>query len=109
MAYCVDHRLRFTRSTSEQYCTGRPDRMHHRKLRKTKQQLALLGYCLVSLHFLCDILSGRPVQSKAIGEGCVRQYVLPKRSVLLFDFEVCRESLCKFRVALLKVQECRSN
>ena len=47
--------------------TGRPDRMRHRKWRETKQQpnswpdLALLGCCLVSLHLLCDILSGGPV------------------------------------------------
>ena len=50
-------------------CTGRPDRMSHRKLSETKHQqliwwpdLALLGCCLVYLHFLCDILSGFPVQ-----------------------------------------------
>ena len=47
--------------------TGPPVRMSHRKWRETKQQLswlpdlALLGCCLLSLHFLCDILSGRPV------------------------------------------------
>ena len=43
--------------------------MSHRKWRETKQQLkwwpdlALLGGCLVSLLFLCDILSGGPVQN----------------------------------------------
>ena len=49
------------------FSTGRPDdRMPHRKYRETKQHmiwrpdLALLGCCLVSLHFLCDIPSGRP-------------------------------------------------
>ena len=48
-------------------CTGRPDRMSHRKWRETKQQPSRarsghqLRCCLVSLHFLCDILSGRPV------------------------------------------------
>ena len=46
--------------------TGRPDR----KWRESKQRLtwwpdlALLGCCLVSLHFVFDILSGRPVQLK---------------------------------------------
>ena len=47
--------------------TGPPDRMSHRKWRSTKQQpsRARAGYqiscCLLSLHFLCDILSGGPV------------------------------------------------
>ena len=50
--------------------TGRPDRMSHRKWRESKQQPSRarsawsgnqLSCCLVSLHFLCDILSGRPV------------------------------------------------
>ena len=47
--------------------TGRPVRMLHRKWRETKQQLsllpdlALLGCCLHSLHFLHDILTGHPV------------------------------------------------
>ena len=44
-------------------CTGRPDRMSHRKWREGKQQPSRarsghqLSCCLVSLHFLCDILS----------------------------------------------------
>ena len=50
--------------------TGRPDRMSHRKWRESKQQLSwwpdltLLGCCLVSLYFLCKIMSmsGRPVE-----------------------------------------------
>ena len=47
--------------------TGPPDRMSHRKWRSTKQQpsRARAGYqiscCLLSLHVLCDILSGGPV------------------------------------------------
>ena len=47
-------------------CTGIIDRMSYRKWRETKQQLrwwpdlSLLGCCLVSLHFLCNILSSRP-------------------------------------------------
>ena len=48
--------------------TGRSDRMSHRKWRVTKKQLiwwpadlALLCCCLVSLQFLCDTLSVRPV------------------------------------------------
>ena len=46
---------------------GRLDRMSHRKWRETKQQPSRarsghqLSCCLVSLHFLCDILSGRHV------------------------------------------------
>ena len=49
--------------------TGPPDNMSHRKWRESKQQLiwfpalALLGCCLVSLHFLWNILSGGPVES----------------------------------------------
>ena len=41
--------------------------MSHRKCRETKQQpsrsrsVHQLSHCLVSLHFLCDILSGGPV------------------------------------------------
>ena len=47
--------------------TGRLDRMSHRKWWETKQQQsrARLGHqiscCLVSLHFLCEILSSHPV------------------------------------------------
>ena len=47
--------------------TGRLARMPHRKWRSTKQQPSRAGSghhiscCLVSLHFLCDILSSRPV------------------------------------------------
>ena len=43
------------------------DGMSHRNWRETKQQLSrarsghLISCCLVSLHFLCDILSSRPV------------------------------------------------
>ena len=50
------------------YINGWLDMMSHRKRRENKQQLiwrpnlALLGYCLVSLPFLCDILSSRPVE-----------------------------------------------
>ena len=49
--------------------TGWLERMSHRKWRETKQQLiwwpevALLECCLVSLHFLCDILSSHPVET----------------------------------------------
>ena len=49
--------------------TGPPDRMSHRKWRENKQQpsRARAGYqiscCLLSLHFLCDILSGGPVSA----------------------------------------------
>ena len=47
--------------------TGRPVMMLHRKWRESKWQPSRarsghqLSCCLVSLHFLCDILSGRPV------------------------------------------------
>ena len=47
--------------------TGRPDRMSHRKWGETKQQPSKarsghqISCSLVSLHFLCDILSGPPV------------------------------------------------
>ena len=49
------------------YITGRPDRMSHREWRETKQLPIRawsghqIRYCLVSLHFLCDILSGRSI------------------------------------------------
>ena len=49
--------------------TGPPDRMSQRKWRSTKQHpsRARAGYqiscCLLSLHFLCDILSGGPVET----------------------------------------------
>ena len=47
--------------------TGRPVMMLHRKWRESKQQPSRarsghqISCCLVSLHFLCDILSSRPV------------------------------------------------
>ena len=46
--------------------TGQPDRMSHRKWREIKQQPSRarqgqeISCCIVALHFLCDILSGRP-------------------------------------------------
>ena len=49
--------------------TGRVDSMSHRKWRETKQHpsRASAGYqiscCLLSLNFLCDILSGGPVEA----------------------------------------------
>ena len=73
MYVCI---LAFIHDESMQYClqlcvlaynTGPPDRMSHRKYRLTKQRpsRARAGYqiscCLLSLHFLCDILSGGPV------------------------------------------------
>ena len=54
------------------YTTGRPDRMSHRKWRESKQQPSRsrsgnqLSCCLVSLDFLCDILSGGPVIKTAV-------------------------------------------
>ena len=51
------------------YCTAWPNGMSHRKWRETKQQLislpylALLGFCLVSLNFLCDIPFGHAVDT----------------------------------------------
>ena len=57
----------WTRPLHHVYNTGRPVRMSHRKWRETEQQLswlpdlALLGSCLLSLHFLCDIQTGRTV------------------------------------------------
>ena len=51
------------------YCTAPVDRMSHRKRRETKQQPSRarsgnpISCCLVSLHFLCDILSTGPVHS----------------------------------------------
>ena len=58
--------------------TGPPDRMSYRKWRSTQQQpsRARAGYqiscCLLSLHFLCDIVSGGPVQrsAKRLVRGC---------------------------------------
>ena len=50
--------------------------MLHRKWREIKQQLigwldlALLGCCLVDLHFLCDILSGGPVYKLTLFFQC---------------------------------------
>ena len=47
--------------------TGPTDRMSHSKRRGNKEQPSRarsgnqISCCLVSLHFLCDILSGRPV------------------------------------------------
>ena len=49
-------------------CTGIGARMSYRKWRENKQQLirwpelCLLGLCLVSLHFRCDILAPIPVK-----------------------------------------------
>ena len=57
-------------------CTGRLDRMSRRKWRETKQQPSRAGSghqiscCLVSLHFLCDILSGRPVHAPINSARC---------------------------------------
>ena len=51
--------------------TRRPVRMSHRKWREGKQQPSRarsgnqLSCCLVSLHFLCDIPSGRPVHCRS--------------------------------------------
>ena len=51
------------------YTTVPKRRMSHRKWRETKHQpswwpdLVLLGCCLVSLHFLCDILTSHPVHT----------------------------------------------
>ena len=63
----------------------RPDRMSHRKWRETKQQPSRarsghqISCWLVSLHFLCDILSGRPVcafhgRPAAVVEWKAREY-----------------------------------
>ena len=60
-------RWEFARKDCRTSNTGRPDRMLHRKWRETKQQPSKarsghkISCCLVSLHFLSDILSGRPV------------------------------------------------
>ena len=53
--------------SNRKYVQG--DMMSHRKWGETKQQSSTnrsgnrINCCLVSLHFLCDILSGRPVHS----------------------------------------------
>ena len=79
------HTCLWIRCGSDKESIGWLDRMSHRKWRETKQQLiwwpevALLGCCLVSLNFLCDILSSRPVQCCAtigssetsIGQMCL--------------------------------------
>ena len=50
-----------------QMCTGPDRRMSHRKWRVTKQDPSRarpgtqLGCCLLSLHFMCDILQSSPV------------------------------------------------
>ena len=50
--------------------TGPPDRMLHRKWRSTKQHPSRaracyqIRCCLLSFHFLCDILLGGPVQGQ---------------------------------------------
>ena len=59
--------------------------MSHRKWRSTKQHpsRARAGYqiscCLLSLHFLCDILSGGPVHSREIRfvRGCEKCLPVP--------------------------------
>ena len=56
-----------TLESREKASTVWPNGMSHKKWRETKQQLiwlpdlALLGCCLVSLHFLCDIPFGHAV------------------------------------------------
>ena len=63
--------------------TERPDKMSHRKWRETKQQpsRARSGHqircCLVSLHVLCNILSGRPVDYFEILGGPGSLILLP--------------------------------
>ena len=62
----VNGKMHFFESTD--FITGCGRRMAHRKWKETKQQPGtagpgnILGCCLVSLHFLCDVLSIRPVQ-----------------------------------------------
>ena len=73
--------------------TGPVDRMSHRKRRETNQQpsRARAGYpiscCLLSLHFLCDILSGGPVD---VGEILKPGWAecLGRRAIL-FSFSAC--------------------
>ena len=66
-------------------CTWRPDRMSHRKWRESKQQPSRarsgnqLSCCLVSLHFLCDILLGRPVVCWSVGQKAISPLISLKR------------------------------
>ena len=72
--------------------------MSHRKWRETKQQLswwpdlALLGCCLLSLHFLCDILSGRPVKEDAEKEKfptlAEKYFPIPVRFMVMQQYSV---------------------
>ena len=62
------------------YSTGPDRRMSHRKWRESKQhpRRPRLGYqlgcCLVSLHFLCNILQSSPVQ-EVLGRKSLRNLV----------------------------------
>ena len=76
------------------HCTVPERRMSHRKWWQTKQQLswlpdlALLGCCLLSLHFLCDILSGRPVHYIPLHNNarCALQRILCSPTGYVTDF-----------------------
>ena len=86
---------------------GNPDfyGIGRRKWRETKQQLiwwcdlALIGCCLVSLHFLCDILSGRLVAISLLQNF---QELLPlSRHHPPYLFLVFLRRLCWFHFPLL--------
>ena len=68
--------------------TGRLDRMLHRKWRETKRQPNRAGSghqiscCLVSLRFLCDILSGRPVCIEEIAASSKKTRLPPFPCIL---------------------------
>ena len=83
-----------------------PNGMSHRKWRETKQQLmwwpdlALLGWCLVYLHFLCDIPFGHTVHSTIKrGQRPVSHWPLRKwgvRAHLSRTTDVTDDTVCFF-------------
>ena len=86
-------------------CTLSVRRMSYRKWRGTNQQLiwwpdlAVVGCCLVSLHFLCDILSGRLVAISLLQNF---QELLPlSRHHPPYLFLVFLRRLCWFHFPLL--------
>ena len=69
------------RTQTEETITWPPDRMSHRKWRAAPKQHPSraredyqISCCLLSLHFLCDILSGGPVHCSAVITLCRRYW-----------------------------------
>ena len=73
--------------------------MSHRKWRETKQQSSRarsshhISCCLVSLHFLCDILTGRPVHLLVTEKVTVAPAVYP--CSLSYEMgNICHRKIC---------------